>query len=193
MEKIGLRDRILLAAANIDKGRKNLDIDGNEREGRISYHTGLSSAMEVFLEAYAMRDAETFILVEYTLLGQEREFCNPADTFAIASLTKAVQSFDDAFLALEAVSSPAYRAVEQATPHRKEYRFHGMPRDAYHIACESHRARLTNALRTPGTNMTEKVLLQQRLANLPAAQDAYAAQQRSILGDLGSEELAKSA
>jgi hypothetical protein len=88
--------------------------------------------MEVFLEAYVMRDAKTFAQVEYTLLIQEREFCDPADTFAIASLTQAIQSFDDAFLALEAVSSPAYRAVEQAIPHRKEYRFHGMPKDAYH-------------------------------------------------------------
>jgi hypothetical protein len=68
-----------------------------------------------------------------------------------------------------------------------------MPRDAYHIACEAHRARLTNALRTPGTNRTEKALLQQRLANLPVAQNAYAELQRSVLGDVGGEGLAKSA
>jgi hypothetical protein len=140
--------------------------------------------MKVFLEAYAMRDPKTFAQVEYTLLVQELEFCDPADTFAIASLTQAVQSFKDALRALKVVGSPAYRAVEEATPHQAKCRYHGMPKDAYHIACEAHRARLTNALRTPGTNMTEKALLQQRLASLPAAQNAYTAQQQAVLGDL---------
>jgi hypothetical protein len=137
--------------------------------------------MKAFLEAYTLGDPETSAQVEYTILVQELEFCDPADTFAIASLTQAVQSFDDAFRCLKVVGSPAYRAVEEATPHRKEYRFHGMPRDAYHIACEAHRARLSNALRAPGINMTEKALLQQRIANLPAAQNAYLEQQQAIL------------
>jgi hypothetical protein len=98
MEKTGLVARIIDAAARIDTGRKGLDTDGGEREGRILFHAGLSLAMEVFLEAYAMRDPKTFAQVEYTLLVQELEFCDPADTFAIASLTQAVQSYDDAFL-----------------------------------------------------------------------------------------------
>jgi hypothetical protein len=176
------------AAASIDEGRKGLDTDGGEREGRIAFHDGLSTGMDAFLEVLALGDAKMFILAEYTFFSQEREFCDPSDTFAIASLTQAVQSFDDAFRALKVVGSPAYRAVEEATPHRKEYRYHGMPKDAYHIACEAHRARLSNALRTPGINMTEKALLQQRLANLPAAQNAYADLQRAVLGDLDQEE-----
>jgi hypothetical protein len=179
MEKTGLLARIFEAADRIDEGRIGLRTDGGEHEGRIAYEAGLSIAMEVFLEAYAMKDAEMFALVEYTLLSQELEFCDLADTFAIASLTQAVQSYDDAFRALKVVGSPAYSAVEQAIPRRKEYRYHGMPKDAYHIAFDAHRTRISNALRTPGINMTEKALLQQRLANLPAAQNAYAEQQRA--------------
>jgi hypothetical protein len=166
---------------NIHRGRNGLQTDGGEHEGRIAYETGLSIAMEAFQEAQKMQDAETLILVEYTFLVQELEFCVEADTQAKASLTQAVESFDDAFLALKAVSSPAYQAVEQSIPHRKEYRVHGMPKDAFHIACIAHRTRISNVLRSPGINMTEKALLQQRFANLPTAQDAYLKKQQVIL------------
>jgi hypothetical protein len=74
-----------------------------------------------------------------------------------------------------------FEAVEQAIPHRKEYRVHGMPKDAFHIACIAHRTRISNVLRAPGINMTEKALLQQRFANLPAAQNAYLKKQQKIL------------
>jgi hypothetical protein len=182
MEKIGLLDKVFTATISINRGRKGLDTDGGEREGRISFHIGLTVAMKAFQEAQTMRDAETLILSEYTFFGQELEFCDAADTQALASLTQAVQSFDDAFLALKAVSGPAYLAVEQAIPHRKEYRVHGMPKDAFHIACIAHRTRINNVLRAPGINMTEKALLQQRFANLSAAQNAYLEQQHAILG-----------
>jgi hypothetical protein len=187
MEKTGLLARVFDAAANIDKGRKGLRTDGGEHEGRISYETGLSIAMEAFQEAPSMRDAEILILAEYTFLAQEWEFCDAADTQAKASLTQAVQSFDDAFLALKAVNGPAYRVAEQVIPHRKEHRVHGMPKDAYHIACIAHRTRINNVLRAPGINMTEKALLQQRFANLSAAQNAYLEQQQTILKDPHTE------
>ncbi|MDR3325125.1 MAG: hypothetical protein LBS82_03940 [Spirochaetaceae bacterium] len=160
MEKTGLIARVTDAATRIDEGRKGLRTDGDEHEGRITYEAGLSIAMKAFQEAPSMRDAETLILVEYTFLAQELEFCDAADAQAIASLTQAVQSFDDAFLDLKAVSSPAYWGAEQAIPHRKDHRVHGMPKDAYHIACIAHRTRINNVLRAPGINMTEKALLQ---------------------------------
>jgi hypothetical protein len=141
MEKTGLHVDIITATAKIDEGRKGLQTDGDKHDRRIAYETGLSIAMQAFQEAQTMQDTETLILVEYTFLVQELEFCVEADTQAKASLTQAVKSFDDAFLALKAVSSPAYQVAEQIIPHRKECRVHGMPKDAFHIACIAHRAK----------------------------------------------------
>ena len=41
--------------------------------------------------------------------------------------------------------------------------------DAFHLACIAHRTRLMNVLRSPGINMIEKTVLQQRIANMTAA------------------------
>jgi hypothetical protein len=48
-----------------------------------------------------------------------------------------------------------------------------MPKDAFHIACIAHRTRLTNILKAPGLNMTEKSLYRQRAGNMATAQSAY--------------------
>jgi hypothetical protein len=133
------------------------------------YEEGLSIAMSAFQEAQTTRDAETLILAEYTFLGQEQEFCDIADTQAVASLTQAIQSFDDALLVLEVVQdSASYRAVEKSYPHMDKYRVRGMPKDAFHIACIAHSTRLSNVLRTPGLNMAaaKGVYLERQVAAL---------------------------
>jgi hypothetical protein len=72
--------------------------------------------------------------------------------------------------------------VEQAFPHKKEYRVSGFPKDAFHIACGSHKTRLKNILHTPGLDPIEKTLLKQRLVNLSAGQSGYVVLQRETLG-----------
>ena len=39
-----------------------------------------------------------------------------------------------------------------------------------------------NVLRAPGINMKEKVVLQQRIANMTAAQKGYVEKQKKVLG-----------
>jgi hypothetical protein len=73
-----------------------------------------------------------------------------------------------------------YHAVENSYPHDKEYRVSGFPKDAYHIACGSHKTRLKNILRSPGIDPMEKALLKQRLVNLSAGQGGYVEKQRQI-------------
>jgi hypothetical protein len=130
-------------------------MEGFEHEGRCSYHEGLDIAMQAFQDAQnaAREDLELVILAEYTFLTQELQFCEPADTLTISSLKQALQSFDDALLSLRAVEqSGAYQFVDMTYPHNAKYRFKGMPRDAFHIACLAHRTRIANILRTPGLN-----------------------------------------
>ena len=184
MDRTGLLDNIIQSEANIDRGRKWLDTDGMEREGRLSYRSGLSLAMDTFqaVSSLTQNDLELAILAEYTFIAQELQLCDPADAQATSSLRNALQSFDDAFLTLEAVADAVlYKGAEMTHPHSAKYRIKDMPKDAFHIMCIAHRARINNILRSPGINLLEKNLLVQRLANITAAQTAYQEKQRHIL------------
>jgi len=181
LAKIGLVSSIYDAALAIDFGRKGFATRGKAEEGRISYEKGIALAMSAFQEAQTTADPETIILSEYTFVSQELEFCEKSDKDSISSLTKAIRTFDDAFLALKTVEGSHYEVVEQAISHEKKYRVKGFPMDAYHIACHSHKTRLKNVLRSPGIDPIEKALLKQRLINLFAGQGGYVEKQRKAL------------
>ena len=182
MAQIGLVNSVYEAAANIDLGRKGFATRGKAEEGRISYETGISDAMTAFKEAQTAADPQIMILAEYTFLSQELQFCEKTDKDSLSSLTQAIQSFDDAFLALQAVEEDGYKMAEQIIPHNKKYRVGGgFPKDSFHIACISHKTRLQNILRSPGIDQIEKALLKQRFANLSAAQNGYINKQTKAL------------
>ena len=133
-----------------------------------SYEDGISRALSAFKDAQSTVDPQIIILVEYTFLNQELQFCDPSDNDSLSSLTEAIQSFDDAFLALEIVEdSNAYQSVNKTYPRNNtKYRVKDYPKDAYHIAANAHRTRLKNVLRAPGIDPIEKALLKQRYAKL---------------------------
>jgi len=169
------------AAANIDYGRKGFAAKGKAEEGRISYETGISVALSAFRNAQSTADPQTIILIEYTFLNQELQFCEETDTDSLSSLTQAIQSFDDAFLAIKSVEEPEYKVADNIFPHNSKYRINGFPKDALHIACIAHRTRIQNILRSPGIDPIEKALLKQRSDNLSTAQNGYIDKQRKAL------------
>ncbi|ULQ60418.1 hypothetical protein K7I13_03665 [Brucepastera parasyntrophica] len=182
MDPIGLVDSITTAVTNIDAGRKGFAIIGKEREGRISYETGIANAMSAFQEAQISADPQSIILAEYTFLIQELAFCDETDKDSLSSLTQAIQSFDDAFLVLKIVDDKTlYLGAENSHPHHKKYRVNGLPKDSFHIACISHKTRIQNILRSPGIEPIEKALLKQRFANLSVAQGGYIEKQKKVL------------
>jgi len=183
MEKTGLLYNIFTAAASIDFGRKGFAIRGKEQEGRIAYEDGIALALSSFKEALATTDPQTIALSEYTFISQELQLCDPSDTDSLSSLTQAVQSFDDAFLALETVETPGYISADKTYPHSPKYRAKGFPKDSFHTACIAHTTRIQNILRSPGIDPIEKELLKQRRINLPAAQTAYVEKQRKTLSE----------
>ena len=181
MDLTGLINSIYEATADIEAGRKGFATRGKEQEGRIFYEDGIALALSSFQEAQSSADPQIIILAEYTFLTQELEFCEKTDKDSLNSLIKAIQSFDDAFLALEVVDDKTlYKAVEKAIPHGSKHRVKGFPKDAYHIACDSHKTRLKNVLRSPGIDPIEKALLKQRYINLFAGQGGYVEKQRKI-------------
>ena len=182
MDPAGLLDKIIEAATNIDYGRKGFATRGKAEDGRLSYERGIFAALSAFKDAQSTIDPHIIILVEYTFLAQELQFCEKSDTDSLSSLTQAIQSFDDAFLVLKIVEdSTLYKAVDLSFPHNEKYREKSFPKDSYHIACKAHRTRLKNILRSPGIDPIEKVLLKQRFANLATAQNGYIEKQKKAL------------
>jgi hypothetical protein len=181
LDLITLANKIINAATQIDAGRKGFATRGKAEEGRISYEDGIALALTSFQEAQVTADPETIILSEYTFLTQELEFCEKTDKDSLTSLTKAIQSFDDAFLAVKAVEKSDYKIADDIFPHSGKYRVSGFPNDSFHIACIAHKTRLQNILRSPGIDSIEKSLLKQRLINLSAGQGGYVEKQRKTL------------
>jgi hypothetical protein len=138
--------------------------------------------LSIFRDAQSTIDPHTIILAEYTFLNQELQFCEENDADSLSSLTQAIQSFGDAFLALKAVEDTTlYQGAELTHPHSKKYRISGFPKDAFHLACISHRTRIQNMLRTPGVDPIEKALLKQRFADLSTAQNGYIEKQKKTM------------
>ncbi|MCL2689654.1 MAG: hypothetical protein FWE57_07395 [Chitinispirillia bacterium] len=182
MDPIGLVDSINDAAIKIDSGRKGFAIVGEERKGRIAYEKGIAEALNAFKEAQVSANPQIIITAEYTFLTQELNLCDPSDKNALTSLKSAIESFDDAFRCLEVVENHViYQEVEKTYRRHKSYRFKGFPKDAFHIACASHKARLSNSLKTVGLDPIEKSLLEQRTLNLTTAQNSYAQKQKTAL------------
>jgi hypothetical protein len=165
----------------IDAGRKGFAIKGKAEEGRINYEDGISAAMIAFQQAQTAADPQALILAEYTFITQEFQLCDITDKDTINSLTKAIVSFDDAFLAVKAFDESNCKSVDSFFPHDKKYRFNGYPKDPFHIACISHKTRIQNILKSPGIDPIEKALLKQCLANLSTAQIGYVEKQKKAL------------
>jgi hypothetical protein len=181
LDPITLASRIYQTVINIHSGRKGFAIIGQEREGRISYEDGIWEALSIFQEIHTSKNPHSIILAEYAFITQEFYLCEKNDTDTINSLTKAIESFDDAFLALKALDETDCKFVDSFFPHNMKYRVNNFPKDSFHIACISHKTRIKNILRTPGLDQIEKSMLKQRLKNLPAAQNSYVEKQKNVL------------
>jgi len=181
LDLITSANNIVNAVAQIDAGRKGFATRGKEAEGRLLYEKGIERAMLAFQEAQTSSDPQSPLFIEYTFIYQEFQLCDKSDNDSLDSLTKAIESFDDAFLALQAVEEPGYKTADKTYPHNGNYRIGGFPKDAFHIACIAHRTRVKNILRAPGIDPIEKVLLKQRHANLAVAQDGYIEKQKMAM------------
>jgi len=178
LDLIGLLNNINDAALSIDYGRKGFATRGKAEEGRLSYERGITRALSAFRDAQSTADPKIIILAEYTFLNQELQFCEKTDKDSLSSLTQAIQSFDDAFLALEIVDdSILYQGADKVFPRNEKYRVKNYPKDSFHIAMIAHKTRLRNILRAPGIDPIEKALLKQRYSNLTTGQKGYCVKQ----------------
>jgi hypothetical protein len=117
MDQIGLLNNLIRSAENIDRGQKGVAADGEEHEGRIAYETGISGTLTAFKESGTAADPQTLVLTELAFLQQELQFCGETNTDPKSSLTRAVQEFEDALLAYEAVRDKRYTITEKTFQH----------------------------------------------------------------------------
>jgi hypothetical protein len=181
MDLTGFLNDLADLSNKIDIGRKGLSSDGEEHEGRLNYEKGISGALAFFQKAHVSADPQIIILSELVFLQQELRFCHETDTITQNSLTQAIQNFEDALCCLKIVENPeTYRSAEATYLTATKYRVQGHPKDAFHLACISHRTRLQNVLRAPGVNIIEKTVLKQRADNIAAAQRSYIQKQKKV-------------
>jgi len=184
LDRNGFLDNVTKSVTFIYQGRDGLDTEGHTEEGRVNYHKGLRLGIDTFREIRALtsENLELPVACEYAFLNQELQFCAPADDRVRTSLSKAVEDFDGAFLALDVLqNTEGYHYVDKAMPRRAEFRYKGMPKDAFHVACAGHRARVDNILKAPGINLLEKALLKERRTTMQMVQTAYLDKQRRAL------------
>ncbi|GHV43317.1 hypothetical protein AGMMS49546_24550 [Spirochaetia bacterium] len=184
MDPAGLVNNILWAVERIAVGRQGF-AEKQENKGRAAYEEGIALALSTFQQVHNLAEPKTIMLVEEAFLRQELQFCAGNDAGTQSSLTQALQSFEDAFLCIEAVEEPGYSIADRTYPHKKKYRIQDLPKDAFHIACIAHQTRLRNVLRSPGIDMIEKAVLEQRAANMKTAQRGYTAKQKLTLKIIG--------
>jgi hypothetical protein len=191
MDTDGLIIEVGKAVQRIYEGRIWLDTEGLEAKGRLRYHEGLAMAMDALDKTIpiAADDLGLPILLELGYLVQELHSCDPGDAESVASIERGMSELEDALRALSALNQgAAYRIVDLAYPRKGDrHRKDGLPKDAYHVACDSHCTRLGNILKSPGVNLTEKALLRRRIDSLRAAKAAYMDRQRAALGEDGGD------
>jgi hypothetical protein len=183
LDLIGLAKSLVEHAQYIDDGRKGLDSDGDEHEGRLSYNLGIQGALQDFTQAGASKDCQIIAFAELTFMEPDLAHCSKDDTDTRASLTKGIHDFTDALACLEVVKKPKdYQIGSKLFPTYYKYRIDDCPWDAFQIACHAHKLRIRNILSSPGINMKEKAVLKQRSANMDIAKESYLALQKAALG-----------
>jgi hypothetical protein len=182
MEKNGLLNSMRDGVAALADGRRKLYAKGTEVEGLEMYHKGYGIIFSLFKEALATKDAELMLLAEFYYTARELYESPGGEPVAKSSAQTAVRKFEEALQALKVVVNPQYALVHQALSTEKAYRFKGMPKDAFHIACLSDMARVRNGLSRMGLSDEDKKIAHKRIEVMNFAQDCYVEiQQKSQL------------
>jgi len=184
MDKTGLRDKVYKYVDILNLGRKGLTIDGQEHEGHVAHDEGLKGIMALLTEVRAEKDLEAMIITENAYIREELALCDAENKAAIASMTRAVASFDDALRALEAVEESGYKTAEKTYPRNTKYRVKGnLPKDALHSACIANKTRIKSFISAPGINPVLYDLSVLRIEMMQSARDFYAERQVAAINN----------
>jgi hypothetical protein len=182
MEKTGfINDRIIESVSLIATGRDALHTEGIEAFGRVNLNKGIAEAKDAFKDASVAKDIEVILRAELIFVNQEL-FYNTA-SLVTKSLEAAKTGLTDALNSYNIlVGTKSYPDAEQTHSTTPKYRYQNLPKDAFHIACNSHIARLSNTLKSTELSSKMRSLYEQRVENMKTAKELYIELQRKILG-----------
>jgi hypothetical protein len=184
MDAISLSTRIDSADRLIAEGRIKHFTEGREAEGLHDFKEGCALLKQTFIDARATNDLALILQAEHAFLTVEIDTGGNDEPLAKASAEAGLEVIEDALRALQAVAlGDAYKAVELAYPlhDKRKWRYKGCPKDAFHVFCESHIARLNNGLKRYGVSAIDRDLIEFRIATLKAIEEIYCGMQRKAL------------
>jgi hypothetical protein len=183
MEKNGLLSDMRNAVANLAEGRRKLYTEGTEVEGLKSYQKGYKVIVSLFKEALATGDPEMILLAELFYTVSELNESHSNEPVAKNSAQAAVRKFEEALQAVRVICNPAYDygVVHKVFSTEKAFRHKGMPKDAFHIAFLSDRARVKNGLSRLGLSPEDRGIALGRVDMIDGAIDCYMELQRKSL------------
>jgi hypothetical protein len=182
MDRISLNANIADAVFSMVIGRRALAIRGKTEEGWDALDDGQQQLISIFKEVIDTGDVSSMLDAMFLLTVQELAQNDALEKVARTSARTALEKFADAFLALEAVKSGSYDTADKAIPHSKNYRHQGLPRDAFHIACDSDRLRILKGLTEFGHSEAMLKVADVRTQLVDAAQAEYCNLQKKALG-----------
>jgi hypothetical protein len=182
MAKIGSIDkRIADSVLLIAKGRVYLHTPKKEASGRAILNKGIYKAESAFGDAVKSKDAAVMIRVELVFVNQELQYSD--NSFTGGSLEAAKTNLTDALNSHKVLfSTKSYPDADKTHSTGRAYRYKTLPKDAFHIACNSHITRLSNTLRSTELSPNMRALYKARIENMQAAKEIYIEKQREILG-----------
>jgi hypothetical protein len=162
-------------------GRQNRVIGGKAEEGMALLRIGHKLLVSALNDVIASGDVALMLDAMVFFTVQELAQNDAGEPVARKSAETAIAKFQDAVLALETVKSDSYWAVDKAISHQSNFRRSGMPKDAFHYACDSDRMRILNGLKEFGHSSAIIELSEVRRKLVDTAQSAYCILQQNAL------------
>jgi hypothetical protein len=184
LEKTGLNDDIRSAVRLIEGGRIKHFTNGTAEDGLLEFQEGCALLKQSFTDVKDSGDIGLILSAEYYFLTAEIAEGNPDEALARSSSEVGLEVIDDAIRAYKALQSGAgYKWVDLAYPlhDKRKWRYRDMPKDAFHVFCESHTARLQNGLKRYGVSSLDRDLINLRIETLAAIEDIYHGLQRKAV------------
>jgi hypothetical protein len=184
MDKNSLEIKITEAVNNMITGRRSREIEGKAEEGRVLLNIGQKLLVSTLNDVIASGDVALMLDAMMFFTVQELAQNDAGEPVARKSAETAMEKFQDALLALEAVKSDSYWVADKVISHQKKFRRSGMPKDAFHYACDSDRMRILKGLAEFGHSSAMIELSELRRKLVDTAQSEYCLlQQKALLED----------
>ena len=182
MGKIGLTDKqVAIYGTLINIGRKNLTVQGKTEKGLRALNKGISKTMKVF-DSVVGNSPKSILQIELLILNEDLNYCDKDHKQLKTSLEKAIFTIKEALCSCSVVTNPdKYRFANATHSHLSSNLYQGVPKDVFHLACNSHKTRLQNYQHTPGMGEVERNFYARRMRNLSVAKSLYVKLQQEAL------------